>query len=63
MELAGKSRSTIKFGPTQLSTPTLTPGINNVIPEVPIGSIVASASMIMALLGFLALPRIRKKIR
>lgn len=41
----------------------LLPSINQVIPEVPIGPIAASASMIIALLGFLALPRLRKKIR
>lgn len=32
-----------------------------VIPEVPLGSIVASAAMIFALVGYLAVPRIRKK--
>ena len=40
----------------------LLPSIDQVIPEVPIGPIAASASMIIALLGFLALPRLRKKI-
>ena len=41
----------------------LQPGITNAVPEVPIGTIAMSATMIMALLGFLALPRIRKKNR
>ncbi len=50
------------FSDTEVPPIELTPSINQVIPEVPIGTIAVSASMIMALLGFLALPRLRKKI-
>jgi hypothetical protein len=51
------------FSDTEVPPIELTPSINQVIPEVPIGTIAMSATMIMALLGFLALPRIRKKNR
>jgi hypothetical protein len=38
------------------------PVSDNVIPEVPLGTIAISASMIIALFGFAALPKLKKRM-
>jgi len=46
---------------TATATKNITP--TGVIPEVPLGTIMASAAMIIALVGYFAIPKFRKQIR
>jgi PKD repeat protein len=41
-------------------TNRITITLNNVVPEVPLGTIIASAAMIVALVGYIAIPKFRK---
>lgn len=45
---------------TDTDTNRITITLNNVVPEVPLGTIVASAAMIVALVGYIAIPKFRK---
>ncbi len=45
---------------TDTDTKRITVTMNNVVPEVPLGTVVASAAMITALIGYIMLPRLRK---
>jgi len=54
-------RVTDNDGLTDTATDTKTIGPTEVIPEVPLGTIMASAAMIIALVGYVAIPKFRKK--
>ena len=41
-------------------TKSLIVTLNNVVPEVPLGTVLATAAMILALVGYVAIPKIRK---
>lgn len=48
-------------GHTDTATATKYIGVSPVIPEVPLGTVVASALMVLAFAGYIAVPRLRRK--